>query len=64
MIEYLTSLPKALPADKVLVHNHVMPGRTLGNRGFRAWLASRDDDRYELCGCGWAAKLGDHYRVA
>ena len=36
--------------------------RCLGSRGFRAWL-QKDLARREICPCGWAAELGQHYRV-
>jgi len=58
--EYLAAVPDELPAGRVLVHNHVRPAEHLGDRGFRAWLAD-SAERYEACGCGWAAELGDHY---
>ena len=62
-MEYVFNMPKAVPAGKVLVHNHVRPTLRLGFAGFRAWL---DDpgETYEICDCGWAPKLSDHYRVA
>ncbi len=64
-MEYLSKMPKdpkALPAGKVLVHNHVRPTQRLGMRGFRAWLDD-PNGKYEICDCGWAPKLGAHYRV-
>jgi hypothetical protein len=61
--EYLSSLPAAIPAGRVLVHNHVRPARVLGSRGSRAWLEPSDADGLEICGCDWAPELGDHYRV-
>jgi hypothetical protein len=63
LMEYVFNLPEAVPAGKVLVHNHVRPTSRLGFAGFRAWL---DDpgENYEVCDCGWAPKLSDHYRVA
>jgi hypothetical protein len=60
--EYLTRLPSAVPAGKVLVHNSVRPSRRLGTRGFRAWLQS-PSERLMVCDCDWAADLGKHYRV-
>jgi hypothetical protein len=62
-MEYVFNLPKAVPVGKVLVHNHVRPTLQLGFAGFRAWL---DDpgEKYEICNCGWASKLSEHYRVA
>jgi hypothetical protein len=62
-VEYLRRLPKAVPAGSVLVHNHVRPTRHLNMRGFRAWLSQPDLDAFEVCACGWASKLGPHFRV-
>lgn len=59
--EYLTAIPAELPAGRLLVHNHVRPTRRLGSRGFRAWLADEAAENYEVCGCGWAAELPEHY---
>jgi len=70
-IEYLSKLPAVVPGDKVLVHNmpagHVTakwPTRRLGSRGFRAWLSPPDLATLEVCPCGWAPELGQHFRVA
>jgi hypothetical protein len=63
LMEYLSKLPKAVPAGRVLVHNSVKPARTLGTRGFRAWLSDPDPKNLEACDCGWAPTLGGHYRV-
>jgi hypothetical protein len=63
MKNYLTQLPAAVPKGKVLVHNTVRPTRRLGSRGFRAWLEPPHWPRLELCDCGWAGELGQHYRV-
>jgi hypothetical protein len=60
--EYLTRLPAAVPAGRVLVHNHVMPTRRLGARGFRVWLSAIRAG-LEVCGCEWAPEMGKHYRV-
>jgi hypothetical protein len=62
-MEYVFNLPKAVPVGKVLVHNHVRPTSQLGFAGFRAWLDD-PEDKYEICHCGWAPKLSEHYRVA
>jgi hypothetical protein len=63
-IEYLRSLPKTVPAGKVLVHNQVYPvARRQGTRGSRYWLRP-PSDRFEVCDCGWAPELGEHYRLA
>jgi hypothetical protein len=60
-MEYVFDMPEAVPAGKVLVHNHVRPTVRLGFAGFRAWLDDPDDG-YEVCTCGWAPHLV-HYRV-
>jgi hypothetical protein len=62
-MEYVFNLPKAVPVGKVLVHNHVRPTLRLGFAGFRAWL-DNPGENYEICNCGWAPKLSEHYRVA
>jgi hypothetical protein len=62
-MEYVSNLPKAVPIGKVLVHNHVRPTLRLGFAGFRAWL-DNPGENYEICNCGWAPKLSEHYRVA
>jgi hypothetical protein len=65
-VDYLQSLPPAIPPGKVLLHNRVQPTRRLGSNGFRAWLVDADDDRHArrvVCDCGWAPELGTHYRV-
>lgn len=59
---YLFTLPDMVPQGQVLVHNHVRPTRQLGRRGFRAWLQSSSES-LEPCPCGWAAELGQHFRV-
>ena len=59
---YLTRLPKAIPIASVLVHNRVPSRRTLGVDGFRAWLEI-PNPRIEVCNCGWAPEIGEHYRV-
>jgi hypothetical protein len=63
-VEYLDRLPRAIPADRVLVHNHVRPTRRLGMRGFRAWLAAPNAARLQVCDCGWAPEFTQHFRVA
>jgi hypothetical protein len=62
-MQYLTKLPRAVPAGRVLVHNNVTPTRRLSSRGFRAWLSEPDTTRLEICQCGWAPELGEHHRV-
>ena len=63
MTTYFDTLPAAVPAGRVLVHNNVRPTRHLGTRGFRAWLTEPDPARLAPCACGWARELGEHYRV-
>jgi len=60
-LDYLTKIPRdaEIPAGRVVVHNHVRPTRTLGNRGFRAWLGYAGDA--VPCDCGWAPELAVHY---
>jgi hypothetical protein len=66
---YVAKLPSVIPADMVLVHNHVrpegFPDIPLDFNGFRAWLQSGsiDDPPLVACTCGWAPKLGQHFRV-
>lgn len=60
----LHRIPDVVPAGQVVVHNHVKPTRQLGTRGFRAWLAAPDPERLEVCDCGWAPGLGQHFRIA
>jgi hypothetical protein len=61
--EYPTAPPEAIPAGQVLVHNQVYPAaQRPGQRGSRCWLQP-PSDRLEVCDCGWAPKLGQHYRV-
>jgi len=63
-MRYLFSLPDAVPWGWVLVHNNVYPvARKLGERGSRCWLYPPDPALLEVCDCGWAPELGQHYRV-
>jgi hypothetical protein len=62
-VEYLSTLPAAVPLGRVLVHNQVRPPRHLGSRGFRAWLSPPDPTKLQVCRCSWAPQLGKHYRV-
>ena len=60
---YLSRIPKAVPAGKILVHNDIWPPvRHLGTKGFRIWFAT-PSDRFEKCPCGWAPELPEHYRM-
>jgi hypothetical protein len=60
-VTYLTRLPATVPADRVIVHNHVRPTRRVGSRGLRAWLSPAAES-LEVCDCRWAPELGRHYR--
>jgi hypothetical protein len=63
MTEYLTALPETIPPGRALVHNQVYPvAQHPGTRGSRCWLQP-PSDRLEVCDCGWASHLGQHYRM-
>jgi len=65
-VRYVSRIPKQVPADQVIVHNHVRwpgPGTPLGLNGFRAWLQLLEENPVEACHCGWAPELPEHYRV-
>jgi hypothetical protein len=52
------------PAGPRVVHIHVRPVPTLGERGFRAWLAAPGDGYdVERCDGGCAPHLAEHYCV-
>ncbi len=54
-----------VPEGKVVVHNHVVPARRLGVRGFRTWTQGQNEEpAIEVCPCKWAPELGAHFRVA
>ena len=59
--DYLSRIPKAVPAGKILVHNQP-PSAASATRKFRIWLAT-PSDRFEKCPCGWAPELPEHYRI-
>jgi hypothetical protein len=61
--DYLGKLPDVILPGKVLVHNQVRPTRRLGSRGFRAWLSKPDPTKLEVCDCGLAPELDEHFRV-
>jgi hypothetical protein len=64
-LDYLRSMPKSVPAGRLLVHNNVRPTRRIGMRGFRIWLALQaQTPPLVQCDCGWAQELGPHFRVA
>lgn len=61
---YIDQLPKAVPAGWILVHNPVRPRRknqSPNADGFRCWLTA-PDSKYEVCDCGWAPQMGEHFR--
>jgi hypothetical protein len=62
-LEYVNEIPNPIPEGKILVHNHVSPTPYIGNRGFRVWLGTPNDDVVE-CACWFAPQLAKHYRVA
>ena len=60
-------VPRAVPRGRILVHNHVRPvgmtpGTRAGDHGFRAWTM-KPHASVELCTCGWAPLVRQHYRV-
>ena len=60
---YLTEVPERVPEGSVLVHNRIWPRTQLNANGVRAWLQA-PADCLEVCPCGWAPHLGEHYRMA
>jgi hypothetical protein len=48
-----------------LVHNHVTPANWQGAWGFRFWWQPDEEDDPPLvsCGCRWAPKVAEHFRV-
>jgi hypothetical protein len=63
VLDHVFTLPAEIPAGRCLVHNSVRPSHHFGVRRFPAWLADPAEDHLERCGCGWAPKLGAHYRI-
>ncbi len=61
-MNYLRSLPRAVPEGQCLVHNRVRPAHPLGMNGFRAWLEP-PNDTLTSCDCGWASELGQHFKI-
>jgi hypothetical protein len=59
---YPERIPATVPLGQVLVHNTVRPARRQGTRGFRYWLQAPADN-LEVCPCGWAPEVPEHYRV-
>ena len=64
-LDYIFTLPKAVPNGMVLVHNQVTrnitPSRRPGFEGFRVWLTG-DPSRLKVCHCGWMPALGSTMR--
>jgi hypothetical protein len=60
---YLWTIPARVPDGWVAVRNRVRPTRRLGSRGLRAWLAQPDAPWLDVCACGWAPELGEHFRI-
>jgi hypothetical protein len=62
--KYVSQVPKTVPPGSVLVHNGVRanPRTKPGDRGFRAWFA-QPAPHHVRCDCGWALRLGRHFRV-
>jgi hypothetical protein len=69
-LDYLHRFPKPadVPLGKVVCHNQVVvgitPNRRPGVQGFRAWWVDQDADNLVVCQCGWAPKLGTHFRLS
>lgn len=61
-MRYVLTVPKTIPAGRVLVHNHIQHAvdTPCGWNGFRAWTQKRSR-RLERCKCGWSGL--PHYRV-
>jgi hypothetical protein len=57
------TVPKKIPAGRVLVHNQVNHKETTPNGviGFRAWTQLPDAEGLTGCDCGWSGL--PHYRV-
>jgi len=57
------TVPKKIPAGRVLVHNHVKHKKNTPNgvSGFRAWTQLPDAEGLAGCDCGWSGL--PHYRV-
>lgn len=65
-MRYVSGIPrKPLAEGIVLVHNHVVPQRSLGMNGFRAWTQPLDNT-LAICRCDWAGvdlRGMKHYRI-
>lgn len=69
-MKYLRSIPRIVPAGRIVVHNQVHPApfpdhpfTGLGVDGFQAWTEREGTPRCIVCHCGWASWLTEHYRV-
>lgn len=60
--QYVRNLPRTLPDGTVIVHNHVRPARTIGDRGFRVWTQPANPATLDACTCAWG-RGREHYRV-
>jgi hypothetical protein len=68
-MQFVDKVPKEIPTGKILVHNGVVPTKgdpkhwRSGQSGFRFWFDSPSAN-YEVCPCGWAPNLPEHYITA
>jgi len=64
-MQFIPYIPKQVPNGHILVHSNVAPQPRIGMNGFRIWLSPPDPNKYavEVCECGWAPHLLEHYRV-
>jgi hypothetical protein len=72
---YIYRVPRVIPAERIVVNNHVrpigFPDVPLRWQGFRAWTdvptgqiaVAGAPYRVIGCRCGWAPHLPEHYRV-
>lgn len=55
---YIRSVPKEIPAGKILCHSGVIPetvDQRPGSNGFRPWLDDEaKSEKYGPCNCGWS----------
>jgi hypothetical protein len=55
---YIRSVPKSIPAGKILCHSGVIPetaDQRPDSNGFRPWLDDETkSDKYGPCNCGWS----------
>src|SRR3954468_15655390 len=50
-----------IPKGKIVPYGTAVRAQRMGKRDFRAWLVTGDEGPYELCSCGWAPELGEHF---